>query len=124
MRGALATFGIKALVAVGSLILSVMIVYSIFWTFLPSKDGIEAMGLTLVYGLIPVILLTLLIGALILKLMDHNELDQPIEEQEVDLSLREEGGGPGSANDKEGPTDYYGMMRYNRGIDHRDGRRK
>jgi hypothetical protein len=97
MRGALTSFGIRALVMIGSILLSIVIVYSTFKMFFPGQGGMEALAMTVILGLFPVIVLSVVIASIVQWLMDKVEMGRTVEEVEADdVELRREYTGPDS----------------------------
>jgi amino acid permease len=95
MRGAFTSFGIKALVMIGSVILSIIIVYHAFKAFFPG--GMDALAMTVIYGLFPVIVLSVVIASIVQWLMDKVEADRTVDQvEEDDVELRREYTGPDS----------------------------
>jgi uncharacterized membrane protein len=100
MRGALTSFGIKALIMIGSVLLSIIIVYSVFKAFFSGHGGMDALGMTVILGLFPVIVLSVVIASIVQWLIDTIQADRTVDQvEEGDLELRREYTGPDSTQE-------------------------
>ncbi len=109
MRGAFTSFGIKALVMIGSVILSIVIVYSLFKAFFPGQGGMDALAMTLILGPFLVIVLSVVIASIVQWLMDKVEMGRTVEEVEAgELLLRRDFTGPNSTQENIDLVNYSG----------------